>query len=63
VVRAVALDRDPGDLSTLEDEGAIEALRAGLAVVPKHVVHPGLLGGWGCRSHQHQGEDPDEDSR
>jgi acetyl-CoA synthetase len=31
VVRAVALDRDAGDLSTLEDEGAIEALRAGLA--------------------------------
>jgi acetyl-CoA synthetase len=30
VVRAVALERDPGDLSTLEDEGAIEALRAGL---------------------------------
>ena len=26
-----------------------------LAVVPKDVVHPGLLGGWGCRSHQLQG--------
>jgi acetyl-CoA synthetase len=34
VVRAVALDRDPGDLSTLEDESAIEALRAGLAGPP-----------------------------
>lgn len=30
VVRAVALDKDPGDLSTLEDEGAIAALRSGL---------------------------------
>ena len=27
----------------------------GLGVVPRHVVHPGLLGGWGCRSHQSQG--------
>ena len=26
-----------------------------LAVVPHHVVHPGLLGGWGCRSHPVQG--------
>jgi acetyl-CoA synthetase len=31
VVRAVALDKEPGDLSTLEDESAIEALRSGLA--------------------------------
>jgi acetyl-CoA synthetase len=31
VVRAVALDEDPGDLSTLEDEAAIDALRVGLA--------------------------------
>ena len=31
VVRAVALGKDPGDLSTLEDESAIEALKAGLA--------------------------------
>ena len=28
---------------------------SGLGVVPRHVVHPGLLGGWGCRSHQSQG--------
>src|SRR4051794_3248880 len=28
-----------------------------LVVIPKHVVHPGLLGGWRCRSHQHQGDD------
>jgi acetyl-CoA synthetase len=34
VVRAVALDKDPGDLSTLEDEGAIQALLAGLAEPP-----------------------------
>ena len=31
VVRAIALGKDAGDLSTIEDEGAIEALRAGLA--------------------------------
>jgi hypothetical protein len=35
----------------------------GLIVVPKDVVHPGLLGGWGCRSHQSQGGDPDEVAR
>jgi hypothetical protein len=26
-----------------------------LGVVPEDVVHPGLLGGWWCRSHQSQG--------
>ena len=26
-----------------------------LVVVPKHVVHPGLLGGWGCQATQSQG--------
>ena len=37
VLKAVALDRDPGDISTIEDEGsvdearrAVEELRAGL---------------------------------
>jgi hypothetical protein len=31
--------------------------RGRTGVIPKHVVHPGLLGGWRCRSHQHQGDD------
>src|SRR5207249_807549 len=26
-----------------------------LGLKPEDVVHPGLLGGWGCRSHQSQG--------
>jgi acetyl-CoA synthetase len=30
VIRAVALDRDPGDLSSLEDEAAIESVRGAL---------------------------------
>jgi acetyl-CoA synthetase len=30
VIKAIALDRDPGDLSSLEDETAIENVRAGL---------------------------------
>src|SRR6266540_3625370 len=34
--------------------GSKAAARA-LAVVPKEVVHPGLPGGWRCRSHQLQG--------
>jgi VIT1/CCC1 family predicted Fe2+/Mn2+ transporter len=38
------------------------ALGAWLAVVPRHVVHPGLLGGWRCRSPSTK-EEPDEDSR
>jgi PPOX class probable F420-dependent enzyme len=37
--------------------------RAALDVVPNHVVHPGLLEGWGCRATQQQGEDPDEAPR
>ncbi len=35
----------------------------GLVVVPKDVVHPGLPGGWGCRSHQLQRRAPDEAAR
>ena len=34
-----------------------------LAVVPREVVHPGLSGGWGCRSHQLQRRAPDEVAR
>jgi nicotinate dehydrogenase subunit B len=36
---------------------------ARLAVVPKLVGHPGLPGGWGCRSHQLQRGAPDEVAR
>ncbi len=31
-----------------------------LAVIPDHVVHPDLLGGWGCRSHPDPRRTPDE---
>jgi hypothetical protein len=34
-----------------------------LDVVPRHVVHPGLLGGWGCRSHPDPRRSPDEAPR
>lgn len=43
--------------------GELSELSNGLAVIPDHVVHPGLLGSWGCRDTQHQGDDPDEASR
>ena len=33
-----------------------------LVVVPKHVVHPDLLGGWRCRSPSNK-EEPDEAPR
>src|SRR4051794_15969808 len=35
-------------------------LGCALGVVPKDVVHPGLPGGWRCRSHQLQRRAPDE---
>ena len=31
VLKAVALDRDPGDISTIEDEGSVEEARAAVA--------------------------------
>jgi hypothetical protein len=34
-----------------------------LVVVPNNVVHPGLLEGWGCRSHHPTRRTPDEDPR
>jgi hypothetical protein len=34
-----------------------------LAVEPDHVVHPGLLGGWGCQSHPDPRRTPDEAPR
>ncbi len=40
-----------------------EKHHGGLGVVPNHIVHPGLLGGWGCHATQIQGGTPDEDSR
>ena len=36
---------------------------AELAVVPRHVVHPGLLGGWWCRSQPDPRRSPDEAPR
>ena len=42
---------------------AVEDSARGLGVVPNHVVHPGLLGGWGCQATQHQGGTPDETPR
>jgi len=36
---------------------------ADLVVEPDHVVHPGLLGGWGCRSHPDPRRSPDEAPR
>ena len=41
--------------------GAGRVLR-GLGVIPKHVVHPDLLGGWRCRSPSNK-EEPDEAPR
>lgn len=29
-----------------------------LVVIPKHVVHPDLLGGWGCKPNQSPKEEP-----
>jgi sugar phosphate permease len=43
--------------------GGLLLLAGRLGVVPKHVVHPGLSGGWGCRSHQLQRRAPDEVAR
>ena len=31
VLKAVALDRDPGDITTIEDEGSVEEARAAVA--------------------------------
>ncbi len=43
-------------------ETVSEDLMAALAVVPSHVVHPDLLGGWRCRSPSNK-EEPDEAPR
>jgi hypothetical protein len=37
-------------------------VEADLVVIPKHVVHPDLLGGWRCRSPSNK-EEPDEAPR
>jgi acetyl-CoA synthetase len=38
VLKAVALDRDPGDISTIEDEGSVEEARQVVADVRASVV-------------------------
>jgi four helix bundle protein len=59
----------PTDSSGRADEvgrmlnGWIRSLDKRLGVVPKHVVHPGLLGGWGCRKATSPRRTPDEAPR
>ncbi len=60
--RVVIIDGRKKPNKTALSEREYKAVKS-LAVVPDHVVHPGLLGGWGCLPTQHQGDDPDEDSR
>ena len=56
------LDRITPDLKVEGRSG--DGIRdARLGVAPKNVVHPGLLGGWGCRDPQTQGVAPDEPAR
>jgi PKD repeat protein len=53
-------------LRVADDKGAASTLSLTvqvLALVPRHVVHPGLLGGWGCPSHPVPRRTPDEASR
>src|ERR1017187_8494442 len=48
-----------GFVARAEDSAGGRHVRFGisrLAVNPEDVVHPGLLGGWGCLETQHQGE-------
>jgi len=51
---------DPAFLDAEVDVGGAGGSRLG--VVPKHVVHPDLLGGWRCRSPSNK-EEPDEAPR
>jgi acetyl-CoA synthetase len=39
VLKAVALDRDPGDISTIEDEGSVDEARAAVAEL-RATLHP-----------------------
>jgi acetyl-CoA synthetase len=40
VLKAVTLDVDPGDISTIEDEGSVEDARAAWAVMKSEVASP-----------------------
>jgi len=37
VLKAVILDRDPGDITTIEDEGSVEEARAAWAAMKDHM--------------------------
>jgi acetyl-CoA synthetase len=38
VLRAVTLDRDPGDITTIEDEGSVEEARAAWAALKQNLA-------------------------
>ena len=38
VLKAVTLDRDPGDISTIEDEGSVEEAREAWAAMKDHIA-------------------------
>jgi acetyl-CoA synthetase len=40
VLKAVVLDRDPGDITTIEDEGSVDEARAALAELKAGIRHP-----------------------
>jgi acetyl-CoA synthetase len=37
VLKAVILDRDPGDITTIEDEGSVEEARAAWAALKQNI--------------------------
>jgi acetyl-CoA synthetase len=39
VLKAVVLDRDPGDITTIEDEGSVEEARAAWAELRRDLGH------------------------
>src|SRR5215203_933016 len=53
---------NPTGLSAQTTSGSQRRQRP-LGVVPHHVVHPGLLGGWGCLSHPVPRRTPNEAPR
>ena len=42
VLKAVMLDRDPGDITTIEDEGSVEEARAGRRRLRAAIVPEGI---------------------
>jgi acetyl-CoA synthetase len=38
VLKAVILDRDPGDITTIEDEGSVEEARAAWHELRQHIA-------------------------